>query len=302
MAFFPNPKREYELEAAWTVAAVIGGIPERRDRPDSPNGTHDFDITLRDGTVIALEVTSHVDEAVAALWRDVRKTRFDAAGLRRSWSIQVRQPTGSRSDPKVKDLRRRLPHLLKEVEPFLIPGCVEIFTDADTHVGPGAEGLLRELRVLGVTNANPLDPNGFPAQIQVGTGGLPRHVEMDRIISSAVARKSAKLLSAQAEERHLFLWIDGTDAVNWPRLYTEINPPSGPAYASGVDVIWIGLWSPGYSTESWTARLWTIAPDGTWTPRVIPAVRRYAKERQADGLELRSDLRTLSTGPDTGAS
>jgi hypothetical protein len=56
-----------ELAAADIVARALGGRWESRDGEGDPPGMHDFDVILRYGRSIVLEVTSAIDGAVVAL-------------------------------------------------------------------------------------------------------------------------------------------------------------------------------------------------------------------------------------------
>ena len=53
-------KRLMELEAAHLAAQVLQGHAKSRDvrGPGAIDGTHDFDVALPDGRVVALEVTT----------------------------------------------------------------------------------------------------------------------------------------------------------------------------------------------------------------------------------------------------
>ena len=59
--------RADEIAAAEIVAAYLDGNPEARDVEGAPDKKHDFDVVLRTGQRIALEVTAAVDEARVSL-------------------------------------------------------------------------------------------------------------------------------------------------------------------------------------------------------------------------------------------
>ena len=50
-----------ELAAAAIVAAYLEGRQEPRDVETAPDGTHDFDVVLKDRQRVALEVTAAAD-------------------------------------------------------------------------------------------------------------------------------------------------------------------------------------------------------------------------------------------------
>jgi hypothetical protein len=49
---------EGENAAAEIVASVLMGKADCRDDAGAPSATHDFDVMLPDGTVVALEITT----------------------------------------------------------------------------------------------------------------------------------------------------------------------------------------------------------------------------------------------------
>jgi len=57
-------QRLMELEAAHLVAQILQGQAKSRDMrgPGAIDGTHDFDLALPDGRVVALEVTTAARE------------------------------------------------------------------------------------------------------------------------------------------------------------------------------------------------------------------------------------------------
>ncbi len=136
------------------------------------------------------------------------------------------------------------------------------------------------MRQLGVTTANPMPLfPGQGGQYSIGYGGFLKHVPLEDFIAEAIDDNAEKLDRAAADERHLFIWVTESDHTNWPRLATDQVPSGGPSYEAPVDLVWVGLWSYRYSTESFAARLWTISRDGAWLSQTVPATRSYASAR-----------------------
>lgn len=134
----PKPVDPQELEAAWTVAATLAGIPARRDTPRAPAGTHDYDIELDDGRTFALEVTTRVDSDVLKFRKALGNPTISAPELSLRWNIMVLPPTGSRRDPNVKTLKAQLPGLLAQVEPHIPLGCVDVVGETATFMNSPA--------------------------------------------------------------------------------------------------------------------------------------------------------------------
>lgn len=252
MTFIPPGKTGTECEAAWTVAAIIGGRPQRRDGDGAPDQTHDFDIHVVSDDVIALEVTSSVFGEVAAFWRSLAETTFGIDELRLCWSISVTHPHLGPNTPQVKDLRKYLVAQLLTIEAHLSDGVVDVMWEPEAFVGTEAAGAIVRLRQLGVNTANPLQVfNSERAQVGVGTGGFHRHLSMKQVIENKIADNDKKLAKAQATQRHLFVWITDTDIGNSVAMALDQLPQDEPDTFGCSDVIWVGLWSPGYRAESW---------------------------------------------------
>jgi hypothetical protein len=103
--------RANESAAAEIVAAYLDGKPEPRDVERAPDKTHDFDVVLRTGQRLALEVTAVVDEA---------RVRFDHAAFGKDWIA----PTLAHDWWVVFSRRTvqpstRVYHLMKQLVPLL---------------------------------------------------------------------------------------------------------------------------------------------------------------------------------------
>lgn len=278
MTFVPPEKDEWEDHAAQTVAALLDGTPTRRDVVGAPQRTHDFDVVTSAGRIVALEVTSRVDAAVAAFWKGNRSL-IDPTGLTYSWSLTVPHPVGSPTDPRLRDLARHAPGFLASVEPHLPPGCVELMGSLENLEGTPAHDAALGLKSLRVINANPLPRfGGVTSQAALGTSGHPREVPLARVITEAIAANAEKLARATADERHLFLWVDNSDTPNWNRLYLEQEPLVGPEYGPCIDMVWVALWSRNYFPYSSAAKIWRILRSGFWERVPVPEVRSRVRD------------------------
>lgn len=65
----------------------------------------------------------------------------------------------------------------------------------------------------------------------------------------------AKLLAADADERHLFLWINASQADAELAMHTGPPPQTPPPLPAGVDVLWV---------HNESGRLWRVRPPAGW--------------------------------------
>ena len=108
-----------EQVSAQAVAEVLGGALRWRDTPDAPPGTHDCDIVLAGGRIVAAEVTAVTLPADRALAAELEKNfRAPLPGLRGIWRVNVtgRLPRGQRPRAYARELRVRLERLLGRFE------------------------------------------------------------------------------------------------------------------------------------------------------------------------------------------
>jgi len=90
----PNSiKRLMELEAVHLVARVLGGDAKSCDvpGPGAINGTHDFDVTLPNGRIVALEVTTAAHRRmIGTLAAFGQLTDAKYPSLKYNWSLTDR--------------------------------------------------------------------------------------------------------------------------------------------------------------------------------------------------------------------
>jgi hypothetical protein len=120
---------------------------------------------------------------------------------------------------------------------------------------------------------------GTPPSINIGTIGS--WCSETSSVHSAVEREalnnSEKLTAAEANERHLFLWVDDTDPTSVEELTNFRLPKANPELPVGIDVVWVALWMRNVNSQSNTYALWHVTPDLGWKIERTPAVRAYAE-------------------------
>ena len=111
--------RRTEKASAEAVTEALGGVLEWRDTRDAAPSTHDCDIGLADGRVVAVEVTAVTLPADRALEAELAKNfREPLRGLRRRWWVDVDGRLPQEKSPRAyaKELRICLEQLLADFE------------------------------------------------------------------------------------------------------------------------------------------------------------------------------------------
>ena len=213
---------------------------------------HDFDVELRSGRRVAVEVTSDTSGADAAFSKALDKNhQVDAPRLSCSWHVYVSPPGETPSDNtqarrRVQALLRELPQILKELEKANPQ-------PDDIHITPWLRDKdcesVKQLRALGVRSAHPV------AEAKTGVTLLPSSyagssgpTDIVDVVQRCLPKKATKLLNAkkaEAQEAHLWIWLkvgqphrgDATAAV-----WSGVNPDDIPVPAlGGVDVVWVAV-------------------------------------------------------------
>ena len=107
--------RRVERASAEVVAEVLDGVLKWRDRPEAAPSTHDYDILLADGRVVAAEVTTVTLPADRALESELeRNFRTPLPGLHGRWQVFVDGRRTLKQQPRayIEELRVCLERLL----------------------------------------------------------------------------------------------------------------------------------------------------------------------------------------------
>jgi hypothetical protein len=259
-----GPARE-ELAAADVVAGALGGHWESRDAAGDPPGMHDFDVMLPDGRCIALEVTSAIDGAVVALSHaafgtEARQQHWPAPRLANDWIVTI-----PRRQVRVAEMMRAM---LAILEAFEEHGHADVDPHVNyAYVSPRSEmpapvvDSARRMVELRVTRARALAPqmDGDAEMFITISGGIAGDPDaVNRLVVERAEPKRKKLARASADERHLFVWLDGTQP-GAELAVAKMPPPPGPQIPSEVDVVWLAtppLTRPG--------KLWRARQSASW--------------------------------------
>ena len=268
-----------EREAAWTVAAMLSARPERRDGPGARPLTHDYDIHLPDGRLVALEVTRLSVPEVVQMWDTIGSIDWACPELQFNWSISLRSATRGQAGAQVKRFRAKAPALLAVLERHSQGRFGDILGGKDPERTEEEERAIAQLRRLGARSGGPVGrPASGPAFVVAGTvgpGGTVDGTAVNDGVEAAALANLEKLRAAPGDERHLFVWADSTDpgALAEMATYARPDPPQLP---DGIDTVWVALWQRSIDLQSNASTLWRLTPPGPWEILNVPAVRNYA--------------------------
>lgn len=278
----PVNKKDRECEAAWTVAALLHGSPMGRDRECAPDGTHDFDVHCDDGRTIALEVTSSTVPEIVEMWDAVGRVDWHCPELSQSWSVSLAAAQPGSPGAHVGRFRKEGPRwlaLLDRERPSgdLIGGTLHEYS-SDV-----ARQAINELRRLGVRHASPIGTmTETPYVISVGMSGPVGSSDGSSILADverAASDNVDKLRRADADERHLFVWVDMSDPASEVAMGTFSVPTLAPDLPNDVDAVWVAWWMTNITTESHVYVLWRWDAEHGWRIEQVPQTRSYGKER-----------------------
>jgi hypothetical protein len=244
-----------ELRAAATVAVALCGSVVPRDVDGASEATHDFDIVTA-GLRIALEVTTAADDAHVSMESVAYSQAFPAPDLANSWLLGL--PITGGGDIVIKGVVKRAPALLAVFERHDIK---QLFDFDDWTLGSEPQDVAEAamiLRQLGVTSAIVFGEGADnPVVLFAGHGGgtaNPEHVNLS--VAEAAQANLVKLLAADADERHLFVWIAESHPGGELAMHVGILPSGPPELPTGIDVAW--------AASAHGARLWRVQPPGAW--------------------------------------
>jgi hypothetical protein len=257
---------ESELAAATIVADDLGGMWVSRDGAAASDGMHDFDVELPDGRRVALEVTGAINEQAvrlseAAYGTEGRERRWPAEGLANDWLVVI--------PPRPVKVARLMHDMVPILTLFEREGLTQVntsFNPAYRRSAPGTPPAVIEatLRVfkMGVLETRVLWPRPeAQAQLFVTVrGGFSADIErVNDLVVQRAESKIEKLTRAEAAERHLFVWLDGTQPEAELAVATGPPPTTAPHLSPVVDVVWLA--TPPLTDPQ---RLWRVRPPGDW--------------------------------------
>jgi hypothetical protein len=272
-----QPQDDLDLDPyeAWTrdrLTPLLGPL-RRTDRRGGPNGLHDFEADLPDGSAAALEVTGEVDKQRLDLAASAER-RLSSITLPNSEFLwMVRLAAGARVNAIKPDKLRRL---LSELE---ANGRRRV-----QNIGDPRDPFVTQLRALGIEWVSAVPANaGSEGKVLVRPGsyggwgwdGPAIDQWLEKFLASNQgANKLSKLGRAAATERHLVIVLDSFSpaGIGIPLGLQTRREPGAADYAlptilppDPLTHCWL---LPAFA-ETWDGLRWTR--DGGWA--VVDALR-----------------------------
>ncbi len=220
-----------EVVAGDIVASRLGGEAKPRDIPGAPDATYDFDICLPDGRNIALEVTSAADPELLSM-RAAQGRVWKAPSLSADWWISF----AGGSPVNIKSMLKGLEAHLKVLEEHGVTEVSKYSPASGRRSSAVTEATSQILagRITAARSWNRPAP-GTPARMLLTPhrGFISDAEQVNPLVARAAEDNAKKLRAADADERHLFVWIDEDKAEL--AMFTQGPPPTVPDLPAGID-------------------------------------------------------------------
>lgn len=260
----PVASRPDELLAAVIVNTVLDTHTVGCD-DNTEDGKVDFDLAPRGkgAATIALEVSSHRDSKLLAVWSSLDKQYRGQVlpNLSKGWFVEFT------ADSRVKgEAARRLADLLADFEARGVDrvSVREWESPHDWSSGtPGVQPVsdVTAIRSLGINAVAQIgespDVAGriFYGSLAVGVGrasaeDVPPYVE-EFLAGKAGANKIKKLGGIKDREPHLFLWADSTHLNISVALDNRFIPPRDPGVPTEIRVVWLSGFTSVDTVYQW---------------------------------------------------
>lgn len=251
--------RRDELNAAQIVCERTGGTTTRRDYPGAPPRTHDFDLLLPDGRIIALEVTSNTDPGYRSLFNAIKQQgEWPAPALSCSVYLLIDR------DTRIRALREQAEFLLRS-EPAMQTGAERFHPEEGNPLYTIGVRAVRKLPEL-LPRQIVCEPDDFDLRTLDHQDGHALAADVEQL-----ARQDAdKLGKTIADERHLFVWIDFFQKDAVADLRSGGLPRIRPVLPPEIDVVWVAeAFCPGRVLTYSCSDGW--ADSGIWQSCEDPA-------------------------------
>lgn len=232
-----------EIAAGKLIAQMLGGRAVPTDVKGAPEKTVDFRIDLPNLWTVALEITSAADSDVVSQLRAAFGNTWSSPELAHNWMVGL-----SGSDPK-QNIRRLMDVVIPLAVMFERDGETGVEVRYDPRYRPKPDDISHEMHEARLT----MFDNGVYAARKWNAPEAGKHGEIFLTMSAGVSsdagllndlvveraeKKVDKLRAAEADERHLFIWLDSS----YPEAelaFATLPPPQAPAIPNGIDVLWL---------------------------------------------------------------
>jgi hypothetical protein len=228
------------------VARTLGGKAESRDVPGAPDGTHDFDLLLPDGRVIAVEVTRYTEsgrvQQVAEIrrwWADEERKAWIVDRLSHGWHVTVGP------EAHIRRLHAAIGGLLQVLEQKGLRKLRTTVSPASTadEESKAAVSRLHDLGVWVVWMFDSLKA-GEVVVVPFEAGGSTGQDLVSAMVEAKAGDKVKTLAGVEADERHVFIWVEVAQQATMGALaFIDLGVPGcelpNPTLPEGVDAAWV---------------------------------------------------------------
>ena len=211
------------------------------------------------------------------MWRTIDSLDWSFDGLSRSWSVSLGAARHGDPGTHVGRCRREAPRWFEVLSQEIDSVARDYFGGPpDPSLSPAAQDAIPRLKALGVRTGSPIDTmTGNRPIILVGTVGTADGRSLNEVVTEAALTNIDKLRRAEADERHLLVWVDSTDNASEVAMVNFSLPQEAPDLPDGLDGVWLALWMRGQNIESNVHSLWHFVPGNQWHLVRVPATRSY---------------------------
>ena len=264
----PAVTDELEWEAAWMVAALVTVVPSAatlaavHGRCTTSTSTCPTPGSSRGGNEPTVA-------EVVVMWRTIDSLDWSFDGLSRSWSVSLGAARHGDPGTHVGRFHREAPRWFEVLSQEIDWVARDYFGGPpDPSLSPAAQDAIARLKALGVRTGSPIDTmTGNRPIILVGTVGTADGRSLNEVVTEAALANIDKLRRAEADERHLLVWVDSTDNASEVAMVNFSLPQEAPDLPDGLDGVGSlcgceGKTSSPTSTPSGTSSLGT---NGIWS-------------------------------------
>ena len=248
------------------VAQYLGGTVVARDVRGAPDGTHDCDVRFDDGRRVALEITTAANPVRLSLSREAfGRDTWNTPDLENNWIVSAEAD----ENPHMKTARQQVPALLAAFERH---GELRIDIPYDpsfvpTDWAPAVYPDVLSLHRLGFDGATAYAPKDGPVAeiyVTIGSATWANRGGINACVEAEAKANAEKLQSAEADERHIFIWLDSSmDDVELAFSTGEL-PDDPPTLPDRVDVAWLATAKWRTADELGVKRLARVRPPAGW--------------------------------------
>lgn len=249
------------MDKAETVAEIIVETLMRgakmRYRETQSAGEYDFDLVYATGMSVPLEVTMSTDQPTEAIEAAIMRSRKGGSFVQRihcqhDWWVH---PT---KHARINKIRTYIDSYLAAIE---AEGWKDFDSFIDAADSPAIHAILQDLQIEG-GNVTKWKSPGIEIATP-GDGGLvdPALVNEAVEIEALKDDNKRKLGSAEASEKHLFVYVTHRKYLVWVAVRDGVLPASPPKLPTEITHVWVATWA---GDGGWHT-VWRASREDSWT-------------------------------------